>query len=164
MENFVIFLVTIVGLLSYLCYRRLSYFERKNVPYLKSFPFIGALTDALIGRKGIYDCIEDIYYNPKFKNDKFFGIFMFHKPALFIKDQELIKRILVKDFNSFVNHRSASDVHDPLGNNNLFMAKDSLWRNLRKKLTPFFTSGKMKQMFPILDHVSDNLVAHFEEK
>ncbi|XP_070497936.1 probable cytochrome P450 6g2 [Chironomus tepperi] len=88
---------------------------------------------------------------------------MFHKPALLIKDPELIKQILVKDFNSFVNHVGGSDDHDPIGRDNLFLSKDGLWRNLRKKLTPFFTSGKMKSMFPFLDKIGDNLLDHMEK-
>lgn len=142
--------------------RRLNYFKDRNIPYLKSFPIFGALSQSLIGKKGIYECTEEIYNSLKFKNEKFFGIFMFHKPALFIKDPELIKQIMVKDFNNFSNHCGGSGAHDPIGSDNLFMAKDELWKNLRKKLTPFFTSGKMKTMFPVLDKISDDLVMNVE--
>lgn len=160
----IILLATLVGIIWYFSNRRLSYFKDRNIPYLKSVPFVGAISDVLIGRKGIYDCMEDIYKKPQFENDKFFGIFMFHKPSLIIKDPEMIKQILVKDFNSFMNHHSGTDTHDTLGNDMMFMAKDSLWRNVRKNLTPFFSSGKIKKMFPVLDNVSDNLINHLGEQ
>ena len=32
------------------------------------------------------------------------------------------------------------------------------WRDRRTKLTPIFTSGKMKMMFDIIDSISDRLV------
>lgn len=32
------------------------------------------------------------------------------------------------------------------------------WRERRTKLTPMFTSGKMKMMFDIIDSISDRLV------
>lgn len=31
------------------------------------------------------------------------GLYFFHKPVLMIRERELIKRILVKDFNYFTN-------------------------------------------------------------
>lgn len=43
---------------------------------------------------------------------------------------------------------------DPLGANSLPFANNPEWRMLRTKLTPVFTSGKMKQMFPLIDNVS----------
>ncbi|CAG9807632.1 unnamed protein product [Chironomus riparius] len=154
---------TILIFILYWCNQRLSYFKNLNIPYLTSFPFLGALTEAVIGKKGLYECIDDIYRNPQFKNEQFFGIFMFHKPSLVIKDPEIIKQVLVKDFNNFENHVGGSDDHDPIGRDNLFLSKDGLWRNLRKKLTPFFTSGKMKSMFPFLDKIGDNLLEHMDK-
>ena len=151
---------TILIFILYWCKQRLNYFKNNNIPYLKSLPFLGALTDAVIGKKGLYECIDIIYSNPQFKNEQFFGIFMFHKPSLLIKDPEIIKQVLVKDFNSFENHVGGSGDHDPIGRDMLFLAKDGLWRNLRKKLTPFFTSGKMKSMFPFLNKIGDNLLEH----
>jgi len=158
-----ILVTSILLIIFYWLNQRLNYFKNRNIPYLRSFPLLGVLTDSIIGRKGLYDCIDNIYKNPKFKNEQFFGIFMFHKPSLLIKDPEIIKQILVKDFNSFANHVGGSDDHDPIGRDNLFLSKDALWRNIRKKLTPFFTSGKMKSMFPVLDKIGDNLLAHMEK-
>lgn len=162
-EISIVLFSSILLLFVYWYNQRLNYFKNRGLPYLKSFPLLGALTESLIGKKGLYDCIDDHYNNSKFKNEPFFGIFMFHKPSLLIKDPNLIKQILIKDFNSFANHVGGSGDHDPIGKDNLFLSKDGMWRNLRKKLTPFFTSGKMKSMFPILDEIGDNLLKHMEK-
>jgi cytochrome P450 len=80
------------------------------------------------------------------------GIFSFDKPSLLIRDLELVKKILVKDFQTFVDRTFTADERlDPLFGNNLTVLKGQLWRHLRTKLTPVFTSRKMKMMFCLVD-------------
>lgn len=45
----------------------------------------------------------------------------------------------------------------------LFLIGGVKWRNLRAKLTPTFTSGKMKMMYPILMECSRELVSLLSE-
>jgi len=80
------------------------------------------------------------------------GIFSFDKPVLLIRDLELVKNILVKDFQNFIDRVISFDEKlDPLGSKILFVMKGHLWRHWRTHLTPAFTSGKMKMMFYIVD-------------
>lgn len=68
-----------------------------------------------------------------------------------VNDPELIKKILVKDFHHFANRYVGSDTHDPIGYYNLFMVANPLWKNIRGKMSPFFSSGKLKTMYYLLD-------------
>lgn len=97
-------------------------------------------SDSLLGKTGIYDIVEAIYNRYELKGEPFFGIFLFHKPALMVNDPELIKRIMVKDFSSFSNHHSGSDDHDPLGTFNLFTARAPLWKLRCARSSRRFTS------------------------
>ena len=68
-------------------------------------------------------------------------------PALEIGDPELIKLILVKDFNVFHNRKSGSKIKHEIISKNLFDAEDQFWKRIRTLVTPTFTSGKMKKMY-----------------
>lgn len=138
--------------------RRQDYFKNLGIPYVPSTPILGSFKDALLGKTAVYDHIVTLYNRPEVKDAPFFGIFLFHKPGLVVTDPELIKQITVKDFSSFSNRYTSSDVHDPLGYYNLFSAKGALWKILRGKLSPFFSSGKLKSMFYLMDKNSSDMV------
>lgn len=46
----------------------------------------------------------------------------------------------------------------------LFAIENERWRFLRNKLSPVFTSGKLKAMYPIIINKGDNLVAEIERR
>jgi cytochrome P450 family 6 len=92
------------------------------------------------------------------------GIFSFDKPSLLIRDFELVKNILVKDFHNFINRTVSFETKfDPLFCYVLPLLKGQLWRHLRTKLTPVFTSRKMKMMFYLLDTSCKELVECLEK-
>lgn len=86
------------------------------------------------------------------KDSPFFGFFMpLNKPTLMMQSPELLKRITVKDFSSFSDRHMESHKGDPLGFYNMVMVKGAMWRKIRSKMSPFFTSGKLKLMFYLVD-------------
>ncbi|GLV38654.1 Cytochrome P450 6d4 [Carabus blaptoides fortunei] len=85
------------------------------------------------------------------------GVYFCNNPVLFVKDPELLKHVLVKDFDKFRDRGVHYDeTHDPL-TGHLFRLGGHRWRTLRKKLSPTFTSGKLKMMFPILIKCAEQL-------
>jgi cytochrome P450 family 6 len=148
-----------LALLTWL-YRHARYFKRVNLPYVKCIPILGSFFNL----KGFYETVRLLYNNPDVKGKPVFGIFNFHKPALMVCDPELIKRITVKDFNSFSDRYASSNDHDTLGNNGLFASKNPKWKHMRSKMTPFFSSAKMKMMYYLMDKTSSDLIAHITEK
>lgn len=157
LSNFLV--ACFLSLLTFLYWinRRQDYFKNHNVPFVPSTPLLGSYKDSVMGKTAFYNQVTELYSSPEVKDKPFFGIFMFHKPGLMINDPELIKQVFVKDFGSFSNRYAAGDVHDPMGNLNLFSIKAPLWKNVRGKLSPFFSSGKLKMMYYILDKISDDM-------
>lgn len=114
--------------------------------------FKGAVTE-----RTFVDIIQE-HYN-KYKNEgPFAGFYWFFRPAAFVTDLGLIKQILIKDFNKFADRGLfVNEEDDPLSGH-LFNLEGQKWRNLRSKLSPTFTSGKMKFMFPTVVKVAQDLV------
>lgn len=51
------------------------------------------------------------------------------------------------------SYSHADHVTDPLGGRNLFFLPYAQWRQLRAKLTPFFTAAKLRQMFYLMHEI-----------
>lgn len=69
------------------------------------------------------------------------------EPCLILRDPELIKNILVKDFNYFVNNDMLVDKKlDPLFGQNPFVLKDEEWKKTRQFLTPGFAPAKVNRI------------------
>lgn len=98
----------------------------------------------------------------KYKEHRAFGIYVFFKPNLIITDPDLIRMVLTKEFKNFHDRGVfCNEKIDPL-TGNLFALPGKKWRNLRIKLTPTFTSGKIKQMFTIMKMCGDEFMKNLE--
>lgn len=136
-----------------------SYWRRHRIPYIEPSMIFGNLKGIINSEVDTCSWFQYLYNHEKAKNHAAVGIYAFNKPALLIRDLELIKTILIKDFNCFSNRHANSDPHsDSLGSDNLFFAKNPRWKEIRIKLTPVFTSGKMKQMFSLIEEVSNKII------
>ncbi|GJQ82000.1 Cyp6a9 [Trypoxylus dichotomus] len=98
------------------------------------------------------------------KNMTHAGYYIFHIPVYVPIDLELIKRIMQVDFPHFTDHGGyLNEKDDPLSAH-VGALGGQRWRNLRVKLTPTFTSGKMKLMFPILVEIAQELIKILEKE
>ena len=138
-----------IGLYTYFT-RNFNFWQKLCIPYVKPTPFFGNLKECALQKTTIGKQLQRIY---KEHSDKpYVGIFSFDKPSLLIRDLELVKNILVKDFQNFMDHIFTVDERfDPLFGKNLSVLKGQLWRHLRINLTPVFTSRKMRMMFSLVD-------------
>ncbi|XP_037057665.1 cytochrome P450 3A31 [Peromyscus leucopus] len=75
----------------------------------------------------------------------------------------MIKNILVKEcYSVFTNRREFG----PAGfmKKAVSMSKDEEWKRMRALLSPTFTSGKLKEMFPIIEQYGDILVKYLRRE
>ncbi|EFA12857.1 cytochrome P450-like protein [Tribolium castaneum] len=155
-------LLSVLALLLYKYFsRNFDHWEKKNVFYFKPIPFFGNFVDISLFRTTIGEHLAKLYNQT---TEPFFGIFVFDKPHLIIKSPELVKTILVRDFNNFDDRCIASPHHDPLVKNMLFLNKNPEWKNVRVKMTPVFTTGKLKGMIPLINDVGETMTKYIAQK
>ncbi|KAH8275585.1 hypothetical protein KR026_011046, partial [Drosophila bipectinata] len=163
MSLFLSLIFVLVSLVVFAVRRRLGYWQRRGIPHDAPHPIFGHLKDW--PKKRHFSMIFRDYYN-KYKSSShpFAGFFFFLTPTAVVTDLELVKRVLIKDFNHFENRGTFhNETDDPLSGT-LFSIEGQKWRHLRRKLSPTFTSGKMKHMFPIVVKIGEELEKVFNEK
>lgn len=155
-------LVGVISILYLYAVRKQQYWKKKGVKYCEPSVIFGNYKDAALRKTYFGDAIRNIYN--KFPGDKYVGTYFFQNPVLMIRDPDFIKTVLLKDFNHFAEHnRIINDKGDPLQAKNLFHLTGQLWKHMRIKLTPTFTSGKMKKMFPLVCECAEELNKYLEK-
>lgn len=135
--------------------RRYSFWFRLGVPFIRpTFPF-GNIKD--VG-KTFHSCeLLMKFYNENKHRGPFVGLYFFLSPVVLLTDLNLIKNVMAKDFSVFhERHFYHNEKDDPLSAH-LFAIDGSKWKNLRTKLTPTFTSGKMRFMFNTVLEIGERL-------
>jgi len=100
----------------------------------------------------------------QFPDEKYCGFYQMMTPFLMIRDPELINNMLIKDFSYFTDHGIDMDPTINLFGRSLFFSKGRRWRTLRQKLSPGFTSGKIKGTYDQIKECSQELVSYISKK
>lgn len=99
-----------------------------------------------------------------FYNSSKCGLYEWFTHVLMMWDPELIKHVFVKDFNHFTDQRDFTGLktgskRDEMVLEMLSLKNGAEWKSLRAIMTPTFTSGKIKRMFPLVCDKADALVS-----
>ncbi|KAF5284126.1 hypothetical protein FQR65_LT00126 [Abscondita terminalis] len=155
--NVIIFLAVIAFAIVTYCKRLYTFWERNGVPYLPSTVPFGNVLEIFTRNQSYGEVMAYRYKIAKSKKYKHLGLFGFTKPEYMPIDLELLKDILIKDFNYFCDRGFYSNEEIDVLSGNLFSLGGNKWRKMRTKLSPTFTSGKIKTMFNIVLECSRQL-------
>nr|QLL22070.1 cytochrome P450 [Tribolium confusum] len=139
-----------------------QYWQKRNLQYLKPSMPLGtpAVTSDLKQHLGIK--LKQVYDIMKEKKWKHGGVYIFHQPVYVVTDLDYLKNIMSRDFQYFSDRGMYyNEKADPI-TGHLFHIGGPKWKNLRRKFTPTFTSGKMKMMFQTLLDCEVNLRKQIE--
>uniref|UniRef100_A0A1B0CRK3 Cytochrome n=1 Tax=Lutzomyia longipalpis TaxID=7200 RepID=A0A1B0CRK3_LUTLO len=151
-------LVVIIGGSGFLIYswsmRKFQYWKDRGIAYVEpEFPYGNTKG---VSRDVRFSDILTSFYNRFSGREKFVGMYIFMRPIGMAIDPELVKKILVKDFHNFQDRGLYHNEKDDPLSGHLFTLEGEPWRVLRTKLSPTFTSGKIKMMFNIMVEVTSN--------
>ncbi|XP_053546366.1 cytochrome P450 3A29 [Bombina bombina] len=132
------------------------FFKQYGIPGPKPLPFIGTFHE---NKKGLMQFDTECFN----KYGKIWGLYDGRQPVLAVMDPMIIKAVLVKECFTLFTNRRTFGLNGPL-KNAITVAEDDQWKRIRTVLSPTFSSGKLKQMFPIIKHYAELLVQNVQKK
>ncbi|XP_043086619.1 cytochrome P450 3A30-like [Puntigrus tetrazona] len=135
-----------------------GFFKKLGIPGPRPWPFFGTF---LSYTKGFFnfdmECAK--------KYGKVWGIYDGRLPILMVADLEMIKAIMVKEcYSTFTNRRETNaGLAGPFADG-ITIVKDERWKRIRSSLSPYFTSGRLKEIFPIAVTHADRFIKNMQKK
>ncbi|RXG72097.1 cytochrome P450 9e2 [Armadillidium vulgare] len=155
------FLVFIFTLLFAYNWQKQQFWKSKGVHTPSFLPFLGHLH--ILWKSCRWETIDKSYQS--FRHHGLYGMYSFWTPELYVFDPEILRLVLVKDSDHFIDRRDIKlTSKEKFFKEMLTMVKGEKWKALRSVMTPTFTSGKIKSMFPLIGDKVNELVTECEEE
>lgn len=156
------FLAIIIILLMYKWSCKFNFWKKRNVKGPKPSFIFGNLKDNIFGRKHMSELTKNFYDD--FQEEKMIGIFVHQKPTLILRDRNLIKDVLVKDFSVFSDRGiKVYNKIEPLAQH-FFNLPEETWRPIREKVSAAFTTTKIKHKFEQIYQYAENFTEFIESE
>ena len=158
-----------LGILSLLVFIVVKYFQNRGQYWSKrGFTVLGSETTGstlinIMTRVHQAEIDVKIYKQARKLNKPIVGFIEFNKPVVYVTDLDLMKNIFIKDFDSFMDRRPMElEKTEPIFHKMLFFRQSEAWKELRNKMSPTFTTGKIRRMFEIFHSSSSKLVNYVQ--
>lgn len=160
--NVVLISVSTALFLYYYFTKHFNYWKLRKVPYIQPFPFFGNFKETFFLKKSVGEVLREIYQK---STGPYVGIFTLNNPCLLIRDPELVKAILVKDFHNFKDRLvGGSKKTDKISPHLLFTMKYIEWKNVKYRISPAFSAGKIRLMLPHMEEICKELKSYISHR
>ncbi|KAK5640780.1 hypothetical protein RI129_009327 [Pyrocoelia pectoralis] len=151
------FLLLLIGALIVAYFYRWSgfrYWKKRNVPNPEPSLLFGNLGDVLTGKRSAGQIYCDIYRN--FPDVSYVGFYRVGQPGLVLRDPQLIRDVLNKDFNSFYSNAMViNEEINPLAARTTFFLNGDKWKIAKNQIAPCFTPKKIREMHYLEDEINN---------
>ncbi|XP_068629641.1 cytochrome P450 6B2-like [Battus philenor] len=149
-----IYILIIVIIIFYIYSKNYMYWSIRNVKHDIPVPLFGNRLTKIIKMQTSTELYRNIY--TKYPSEKFVGHYRGSSPELIIRDPEIVKHILNRDFLNFYVRHQCDPKYEPLMKN-LFVINGNSWKLLRQSLTSVFTGSKLRNIFPFLLNCAERM-------
>ncbi|XP_012231779.1 probable cytochrome P450 6a14 [Linepithema humile] len=155
-------IVTVIVLLYYYFTSNYNFWKLHGVRGPQPIPIFGTFKDVMLAKKFLGDYLKEVYND--YKEEAMIGIYHKKTPILILKDPDLIKDVLIKDFSAFSDRgaKNISEKTDPLSQH-IFNLDTKRWRIIRTRLSPVFTTSKIREMFFLISKCANQLDKYVEK-
>ncbi|RWS14119.1 cytochrome P450-like protein, partial [Dinothrombium tinctorium] len=136
--------------------KKFNVWKAQNVRGPTPIPIFGNFADSLFKPMQFVDMERANKYG------RIYGVYDGTVPSLVVSDPDLLKQVLVKNFNLFPNRRPF-EVNDPIAERALDLLRDEEWKRIRSIVTPTFSSGKIRRMKPLIMQCVQNTLHYLDE-
>lgn len=161
-------LILIIALcLAYFIYQKgrenEDFFSTWKIKYSTPSFIFGHVYKLIVKRQDMFTFIQNLYN--EFPDVKASGLWDMRTPRVLVRDLDLVKKLTVKDFDSFMDHKAILEADaDEWLTSILVSMTGSKWREMRVTLSPAFTGSKMRAMFQLVVQVSQQLTEYLKEE
>uniref|UniRef100_A0A182Y3M3 Uncharacterized protein n=1 Tax=Anopheles stephensi TaxID=30069 RepID=A0A182Y3M3_ANOST len=144
--------------------RKYSFWRTRHVPYVEPELPYGNFKEM---GKSIHPAHLSQRFYERYKHAAepgFVGLYIFLNPVLLVTNLRLAKRILIEDFHHFPDRGVYFNEKDDPLSAHLFAIEGQRWKDLRSKITPTFTSGRMKAAFPLVLSIAEQFCEFLREQ
>lgn len=162
--------LAVLMVLLYLYFQwKFTYWTKKGVYQIKpTFPF-GTVSAFFTKKENFLDFL--MREAKETENLPYYGGYFLVGPILVVKDADMVRTVLVKDFEHFANRTAESfttglkdlNKNAQIWSRQMTNASGEEWKNLRATFSPIFTSGRMKAMMIFMQESCKQLLAGIDE-
>ncbi|XP_047989474.1 cytochrome P450 6B6-like isoform X2 [Leguminivora glycinivorella] len=140
------FMGLVFMLFFFYCIHTYNYWSRRGVKQISLFSLLRMFKLQCLNQVSEVELYENLYAANS--NEKIVGFYVFTSPVLMVRDPEIIKYVLIRDFDTFYSRGILELDKEPEPFlNQIFFSVGDLWKLLRKNISPAFSTGKIKGMF-----------------